>query len=680
LKINKKEGKTLQKPLFILLLLSIIFLNSCTQNRHSEIPVANKGIIDLRNWNFKKNAYVDLSGEWELYWNKIYSYDDFINRKTDKPQYVSSGILWNSLPVHYPLQGVATYRLKILLSDTSTFFNLFLKEAPYSASKIFVNNVLIGSNGKISDKQESYTPSYFIEIKPFKGDTLLNLIVQISNFEHNRSGGIIFNATFGDAYSIAFLKQKSFIINLLIAGGIIVVMIYHFAFYLMWRSTKSNLYFAVFSLFILLYITSLFLFPYLVYNFHYIRAIRIFGWFMAVPVFMAFVRSIFPTQINKTVIKIFSSFALLSFLLYLLKIEHILDFYRAITVIAQLYIIIAAIRLLRSKYIDAKVFFIGILFVTLSGINDALTHLELIHSTDLLPFGVFMFLLTQSYILAQRYANAYKNNKKLSDELMDTNKNLEKLVLERTKRIEEQNIRLAELNVTKDRFFGIIAHNLRGPVGNWASSLGLLIDTYDRLDDVAKLELITGLKSSTDKTFHLLENLLIWSRIQRNIITYSPQNIFFKEIIDENIEILKPAADFKNISLSVVMDEHLKTYCDPYMMNNVLRNLLSNAIKFTPQNGSVNIKVHSNNGFTELIISDTGIGISPNKLEQLFKIEKNILSKGTNGETGSGLGLILCKEFIDRHKGSIFLQSKAGKGTTVSVKLPQNNFEKPIVN
>ncbi len=401
---------------------------------------------------------------------------------------------------------------------------------------------------------------------------------------------------------------------------------------------------------------------------------------MAVPVFMVFVRSIFPTQISKAIIKIFSVLALLSFLLFLLKIEYILDFYKAITVLAQLYVIIAAIRLLRLKNIDAHVFFIGVLFVAISGINDALTHLEIIHSTDLLPFGVFMFLLTQSYILAQRYANAYKNNKKLSNELVDANKNLEKLVLERTKRIEEQNIRLAELNATKDRFFGIIAHNLRGPVGNWASSLGLLIDTYDRLDDVTKLELITSLKSSTDKTFHLLENLLIWSRIQRNIITYNPQNILFKEIIDENIEILKPAADLKNISLSVVIDEHLKTYCDAYMMNNVLRNLLGNAIKFTPQNGSVTVKVLSNNGFTELIISDTGIGIDPNILERLFKIEQNILSKGTKGETGSGLGLILCKEFIDRHKGTIFLQSKPGKGTTVTVKLPQNNFKTPMTN
>jgi hypothetical protein len=109
---------------------------------------------------------------------------------------------------------------------------------------------------------------------------------------------------------------------------------------------------------------------------------RVFGWFMAVPVFMVFVRSIFPTQISKTIIKIFTLFALLSFLLYLLKIEHILDFYKAITVLAQLYIITAAIRLLRLKSIDAHVFFIGILFVSISGINDALTHLEIIHSTD----------------------------------------------------------------------------------------------------------------------------------------------------------------------------------------------------------------------------------------------------------------------------------------------------------
>lgn len=658
----------------LIFLLSIaVFLSGCYAKPQKEHPLAVKGVLDLRNWDFNQDGTLELRGEWEFYWDTLYSYTDFAQSKTQNPYYVHSGVLWKSFPNHdFNLQGKATYHLKILLNNIKNDLDINFEEAPYSAGKVFVNGNLIGSNGKVSINKETYNPSYYIKTKPFKADSIIDLVIQVSNFEHNRSGGIIFNIKLGNAYNIAYLKQKSFIVKLIIIGGIFVVLIYHFAFYLMWSSEKRNLYFSIFSFFILLYFSSLYLLPYFINDFNFIRLVRITGWFFAIPVFTVFVRSIFPDYIRKEFIRILALITIVAYVLYLLKVEYVLDFIKIITIIAEIYVIIAALRILKVKTADAIVFFAGVLFVALSGINDALTHLEVIQSFDVLPFGVFLFLLAQSYILAYRSAKTFRENKEISQKLKDTNKNLEKIVLERTQKIEEQNIRLAELNATKDRFFGIIAHNLRGPVGNWASSLGLLIDTYDRLDDKTKLELITGLKSSTDKTFHLLENLLLWSRIQRKIITYSPQNTDIKDIIDENIEMLKPSADFKNISLIVDLNPQIKAYCDVYMISNVVRNLLSNAIKFTHENGKIYINSAQKNGYVEISVKDTGIGIDESILKNLFKIEHNILSKGTKGETGSGLGLILCKEFIDKHKGEINIQSKQGEGTTVSVKIPQS--------
>ncbi len=666
----------MRKFLYILLFAIITFgLSSCNLTEKKNTPIAQKGIIDLRDWNFQKNGNINLAGEWEFYWEKFYSYNNFINNnQIIQPKYVKIGTLWNSLFKNdYPRQGFGTYRLKILLNDTSSFFSIFLNEAPISASRIYINNEFIGSNGKISANPEIYKPSFLIEIKPFKGDSILNLIIQVANYEHNRSGGTFSNPVLGNAHSITFYKKKYYIFNLLIIGGIIIVMIYHFALFLLIPRQKNNLYLSLLSFFVILYFSTLFYLQYFIDDFQLVRQIRMSAWFFSVPVFAFFVNSIFNIKNSNKFIGIFTFVSVLSLVLFFLKVEYILYFYLLVSLITAVYVLIIASINLYKKHFDSKVFFLGILFISLAVIYDTLIFMQIIHTTSLLPLGFFLFLLSQSYILVHRFAETYKVNSKLSMQLLDANKNLENLVLKRTKKIEEQNIRLAELNATKDRFFGIIAHNLRGPVGNWASSLALLIDTYDRLDDKTKLELITSLKSSTDKTFHLLENLLIWSRIQRGIITFSPQQVLLKELIDEHIEILKPSANLKNINLTINSDESLTVYCDVYMMNNVLRNLLSNAIKFTPESGSVNISTKKNHEFVELIVSDTGIGMDKSMIDRLFKIEQNILSKGTKGETGSGLGLILCKEFIDRHQGYLDIHSETGKGTTVTVKLPHRS-------
>lgn len=664
----------MRKFFFILFTGILIFgLSSCSSEDKKIIPTAQNGVIDLRNWNFQENGNIDLTGDWEFYWGKLYTYRDFLKRKTESPSYWHIGVLWNSIRLNnFPRQGIGTYRLKILLKDTSSYFSIFLKEAPFSASKIYINNELIGTNGKLANNKKDYKPSFLIDIKPFKADTILNLIIQVSNYEHNRSGGVLFNPILGNVHNIDFFKQKYNIINLLLIGGIIIVVIYHFALFLLWPWQKSNLYFSLFSLFVFLFFSTLYFLPFYINNFHIVRQIRMASWFLAVPVAVFFVNSIFNIKNSNKFIGIFTFLSVFSLILFFFKVEYILYFYLLVTLITASYILIISAKNLRKNKFDSKIFFIGISFISISAIYDAFIYLEIIHTSSILPFGFFLFLLSQSYLLVHRFAKTYKINSKLTKQLHDANKNLEKIVFERTQKIEEQNIKLAELNATKDRFFGIIAHNLRGPVGNWSSSLALLIDTFGRLDDKTKLELITSIKTSTDKTFHLLENLLIWSRIQRGIITFSPQNIFLKELIDENIEILEPSAKLKNIDISINYDENLRIYCDAFMMNNVLRNLLSNAIKFTPEGGKIYILTHKNNRFIEIIIKDTGIGIEKNLFDKLFKIEQIILSKGTKGETGSGLGLILSKEFIERHQGEIDIQSELGKGTEIRVKLPMN--------
>ena len=660
----------------------ILLLVSCSYSHQSVHPVAKNGILDLRNWSFTENGNIKLDGQWEFYWQNLYKPADFKNKLTAEPDYIKTPKIWTNKDVDtkkYPLTGYATYRLKVLINSDNQLLNLYSKIAIYSSSQIFINGVNIGGNGIVSEIKEKGISSYNLLIEPFRiNSDELEIIILVSNYEKNRPGGFIFGFELGKVHNIATLEKKNLIINLLIIGGIFIVMIYHFALFMMRPYNKSTLYFALFNLFLLLYFLSMYGMPHFAFNYNLTRIIRTLGWVTAVPAFILLLKSIFPKEINKRVPQIVILISIISFLAFLFKIEYALDLYRRLTIIAGLYIILIAVIASIKKRENANIFLFSITFVGFSAINDSLLHSGLIESVSLTQYGLFLFLLIQSYILSSRFSTAYKKNEKMSEEMAYINKNLERLVLERTKKIEDQNIQLEELNATKDRFFTIIAHDLRGPVGNLATSLGLITESYENIKDKSKLDLLKALKSSSDKTYHLLENLLIWAKIQRNSILFEPGNILLHELITENIDLLKPDIQQKQLKISTKIPNELKVYADTYMMDTIIRNLLGNAIKFTAEDGKIDITAKSIKDKVELTITDTGIGIKQEDIDKLFRIENNYLALGTNGERGSGLGLILCKEFIKKHEGEIKVTSVEGKGSSFKLYLPSDKIAKNI--
>jgi two-component system sensor histidine kinase ChiS len=634
--------------------------------------MAQKGMFDLRNWDFQKNGNAKLNGQWEFYWEKLYNPVDFENKTTEEPDYIKITGLWDkSLNEKYARTGYATYRLKIDANCEDQFLSLYLKIAAYSSSKIFVNAKYVGGNGVVATKKEDGISSYTIKIKPFYLKNGKNeIIIQLSNFEINRRGGFLFVPQLGQFHNIVNTETQNLIINLMIIGGILIFIIYHFILFIVWPNNRSALYFALFNLFLFMYFISQYAMQYFIADYDIIRNIRNFGWIMSIPTFILLLKSIFPEEINKNLLKIVIGLSIVSYIAYLLKIERTFDFFQTITILTGLYIILIAVLAYIRKRENAKIFLISMTFVALSGINDAMLYLGLIESIRLTQFGLFLFLLIQSYILSARFSVAYKRNKVMSGQLAYINKNLESLVLNRTKKIEEQNVQLEELIATKDRFFSIIAHDLRGPIGNLATSLGLLTDEYEKLNEETKYGLLSDLKKSSDKTYQLLENLLVWAQVQRNSIRYQPDNIALYELVAENIELVKMNAKNKQIDISANIAKTIKIYADNDMVDTILRNLLNNAIKFTPNNGRITVRANTDNNKVRISVSDTGVGIKEENLAKLFRIEHNYYAVGTNGEKGTGLGLILCKELIKKHEGDIVVESECGKGTTFMFSLP----------
>ncbi len=228
---------------------------------------------------------------------------------------------------------------------------------------------------------------------------------------------------------------------------------------------------------------------------------------------------------------------------------------------------------------------------------------------------------------------------------------------------------LKELNSAKDKFFSIIAHDLKNPFFGIIGLSEILHEDYNELSEEEKKKLVQEILELARNTHRMLENLLDWSRQQTGNIKFHPKLFNIKHLIDDNFVTAQQQADLKNIKLLKNYID-ITVFADENMINTIVRNLISNAIKFTLPGGSIEASAKQNNDHAEISVKDTGVGMDNATLEKLFRIDQNIKSTGTFGETGTGIGLILCKEFIEMNKGKITVESISGKGSVFTFTLP----------
>ncbi|MBN2743606.1 MAG: PAS domain S-box protein [Marinilabiliaceae bacterium] len=235
--------------------------------------------------------------------------------------------------------------------------------------------------------------------------------------------------------------------------------------------------------------------------------------------------------------------------------------------------------------------------------------------------------------------------------------------------------KMSELNATKDKFFSIIAHDLRSPLANLFSLTELLHKNYREYDESTTTELIQLLYENSSRTYLLLENLLTWSRSQCNKLTFNPVMLSLFHMVDDTIQLLSSGIIQKNIALVNLCDRQIDVLADQAMLSIVIRNLLTNAVKFSHPGSAVEIKTFFDSRYGDkvvLAIADQGTGMTPEMKDKLFKIGQQASHPGTQGEQGTGLGLMLCKEFVEKHGGKIWVESALNEGSTFYVTLPMH--------
>jgi len=246
----------------------------------------------------------------------------------------------------------------------------------------------------------------------------------------------------------------------------------------------------------------------------------------------------------------------------------------------------------------------------------------------------------------------------------------------RIKKINEQikikNNELEEHIVSKDKFFSILAHNLKNPFWAVLGQVKLLETDYDELTDEDRRELISQTGIAAQNVYKLFDDLLQWARSQQNAIGLKKENLNVNELLTASVKPYISLAKNKEIEIIVNCDPSLNVFADKFMIETVIGNLVDNAIKFSNKESSIYAAGIIDGSFTELTVKDSGLGISAEKLEKLFKIGENVTSEGTMNERGTGLGLIICMEFVKKHGGNLTVESVLGSGTTFKVVLPVN--------
>jgi len=230
---------------------------------------------------------------------------------------------------------------------------------------------------------------------------------------------------------------------------------------------------------------------------------------------------------------------------------------------------------------------------------------------------------------------------------------------------------LLKLNTEKDKFFSIIAHDLRGPFSGFLGLTQIMAEDLPSLTMAEIQDIALRMRNSANNLFLLLENLLEWAKMQQGLIPFKPELIQLLPFVDECIVIMQEPAKTKGIEITYDIPDNLKVFADSNILQTVIRNLVSNALKFTPKGGKVSLSAKdTGNKSIEISIRDTGIGMSSKIIDNLFRLDVKTSRKGTEGEPSSGLGLLLCKEFVEKHGGKIWAKSKVEKGTTIYFTIP----------
>jgi len=663
----------MMKQISILLALSLFQIS--TQASRA-IPHAADGVLDLRK-SEGAIPVLPLSGEWAFYWEEFPEPGEVADESVPDI-YAEVPNYWTSYKDEIPGitgAGYATYRLTILLPPGYRD-SLALRIPIFdTSSEIYLNGTFIWGSGKVGKDAETSAPQYFPETYDFinSSDTL-TILVRVANFSHRR-GGFWLPMLFGNAHDILIRNERGEVISSALIGVLFLAFAFFLVLYLFDKKSLSFLFFSLTTLGILFRLLNTGYYPgnYLV-NQQWVWTVRLeyLGTYTAFIFGLFYLDYFFPSGIMKKFIRLITSVFVIIAIVVLTTGPNIFGYtvfalYFFGAVCLSYYLIRAFMGILKHKRTDT-LFFFSVLIFLLAAINDSLVSLSSspLRMEYLLPFTFLLFILVQLVLLIEEWTRNYRDRISMQEELIHVNRNLESIIEKRTADLHRTNEELKQNLALRNRMFSIIAHDLKSPVANLAQYADLLMEKHTTGKDA---KMIGELQRLAYSSAELIDNMLHWGMQQGRKIEYHPGQVQIKPLTDALVDLAKYSANNKQLNIKVQVPDDLFAWCDADLLKITLRNLITNAIKFTPEKGRIVITAKASGDLVAFSVTDNGIGIRKEKMERILE-EETESTRGTDGERGTGLGLVVVRELVQINKGRLHLESKPDRGTTVTFTLP----------
>ena len=649
------EGAT---RLFVSLVFAVLFSIS------AQAQVAEKGKADISGYDIKAESPLYLYGTWEFYWSRLLTPKDFSADQNPEWMYVPGS--WHRQG-NYPVLGFATYRLVVTLPADHEGLSIYFPVVN-SAARIWLNGTLAAEVGKVSASPHQHLPKMDGAVLSLADSTQqLEIVVQISNYSYF-SGGFPRTPQI-DRTSVIFSRMnRTHGIENFFAGSLVAMFIYQVILFFLYHRGKPYLWLALICLGValrsLIVHGGSFLLPNLLPDIHweYWKKIEFGSVYAISALFPLYVYHLFRGHAPKLPMYFFvmlsSILCAIVFVTPQYTYGRLLDVSHIALLLGFIYAVYSISRAWRAGNEDARIILFGVLASFPFILGEILQNTELltvnINFMYLVEMGVLVFLLFQVYLLANHYAKSYRN-------LEVMNVNLEKMVEERTGE-------LRTANTVKDRLLSVVSHDIKSPLN---LLLGIL-QTYNK-GAISKEEFdhfAQHVETDLNKTTILVENILYWTTSQLKGMKISSEDFDLFHVVDENIQLFYTVASNKKISIAHNIPKNFVISTDRDIINLVLRNLIANALKFSYEGGVITISASKTKSFFSISVRDQGVGMDKDTVQHLTEPNQNLSTSGTKNESGTGLGLALCREYLQQAGGQLTIESAKDKGSVFTILIP----------
>ena len=632
--------------------------------------MAKQGILDLRNWNWDKDGITDLNGYWEFYWKALYTPDSFNTSAIRPVVYSKVPGFWNSLiprrNFFSPGFGYATYRLKILCPVSTQPLSLKILTVG-SAYTLYVNGQLIWREGQVGASKTAATAAFLpviIPVEPVNNE--LDIVFEVSNFTYDE-GGLWDFIKLGPLEQIKSFWLKNVSRDFFVAGSFFLMGVFYLVVYFFSRRTLSPLYFSIFCL--LLAIRPLITGDLSInlvtdWSWSFIRRVEFISLYLTVPVMSLFSAELFPKEFSRKVLRIFlvisSPFVVIALFASPFVFRFFLRPFELFMVLAACYGLNTYIKAAKNKRPGSGYFLVGFIILFITFINDLLYTSLVIESVPLVYAGLFIFIISQAITVSRQFFWTFSRLEVVNNQLAQINGELQS----KNNTINDTNIQLTRLNAELDSLVYRTSHDLRSPI----TSILTLVEIIKGEKDETKRDEYLDMQTKTlFRLDALITDTLDFARNKRMELNFEP--VDFNELVQYALQDHIYADNSPYVTKVVEIEQKTRFVSDRVRLKIVINNLISNALRYhnrDQESPFLKIVVTVSAIQAEIKIIDNGQGIEEKHLEHIF----TMFYRANKATTGSGLGLYIVKDAIEKMGGSIRLQSKINVGTEFVFTIP----------